>query len=319
MKKIGNHAPAARSMDFLKRSGQLAGKWGRSGPDPFQGWRVLGTYGTGTKKDAGNRDCAYLASWSGGKDSTASIILAHEYNEPLNRILFSEVMFDERTSGELPEHMEFMEQRAAPLFRRWGYQVDILHSNRTYMDLFNRCPTSGKWAGTGMRSGFPMALKCAVNRDVKIRPIKECLKDYTGKTIQYIGIAADEPERLERMKSKGDNRISLLEKYGYTEQMAKELCLQYGLLSPVYGFSKRGGCWFCPNAGKRELRHLRDCHPDLWKALLGLEEREGLIAPIWNTLTNTSIHRWESRFRDEDAQMTLEEWARILESGDSAA
>lgn len=25
----------------------------------------------------------YIASWSGGKDSTASIILAHEHNEPL--------------------------------------------------------------------------------------------------------------------------------------------------------------------------------------------------------------------------------------------
>lgn len=34
----------------------------------------------------------YIASWSGGKDSTASIILAHEHNEPLDLIIFSEVM-----------------------------------------------------------------------------------------------------------------------------------------------------------------------------------------------------------------------------------
>ena len=81
MKAIGNYAPTARSMDFLKRSGRLANKWGRSGPDPFQGWRVLGTYGTETPQNTGNRDRTYLASWSGGKDSTASIILAHEYNE----------------------------------------------------------------------------------------------------------------------------------------------------------------------------------------------------------------------------------------------
>lgn len=45
----------------------------------------------------------YIASWSGGKDSTASIILAHEHNEPLDLIIFSEVMFDENISGELPE------------------------------------------------------------------------------------------------------------------------------------------------------------------------------------------------------------------------
>lgn len=41
----------------------------------------------------------YIASWSGGKDSTASIILAHEHNEPLDLIIFSEVMFDETISG----------------------------------------------------------------------------------------------------------------------------------------------------------------------------------------------------------------------------
>lgn len=48
----------------------------------------------------------YIASWSGGKDSTASIILAHEHNEPLDLIIFSEVMFDENISGELPEHIK---------------------------------------------------------------------------------------------------------------------------------------------------------------------------------------------------------------------
>ena len=58
----------------------------------------------------------YIASWSGGKDSTASIILAHEHNEPLDLIIFAEVMFDNETSGELPEHI----QRAAYQFLKVG-------------------------------------------------------------------------------------------------------------------------------------------------------------------------------------------------------
>ena len=41
----------------------------------------------------------YIASWSGGKDSTASIILAHEHDEPLDLIIFYEVMFDKIISG----------------------------------------------------------------------------------------------------------------------------------------------------------------------------------------------------------------------------
>lgn len=61
----------------------------------------------------------YIASWSGGKDSTASIILAHEHNEPLDLIIFSEVMFDREISGELPEHIDFIKSKAIPLFEKW--------------------------------------------------------------------------------------------------------------------------------------------------------------------------------------------------------
>ena len=62
----------------------------------------------------------YIASWSGGKDSTASIILAHENNEPLDLIIFSEVMFDKNISGELPEHIDFIKNKCIPLFKGWG-------------------------------------------------------------------------------------------------------------------------------------------------------------------------------------------------------
>ena len=60
----------------------------------------------------------FVASWSGGKDSTASIILAHEHNEPLDAIVFSEVMFDlkNKISGENPRHIKFIRETAKPLF-----------------------------------------------------------------------------------------------------------------------------------------------------------------------------------------------------------
>ena len=36
----------------------------------------------------------YIASCSFGKDSIATILLALEHDEPLDRVVFSEVMFD---------------------------------------------------------------------------------------------------------------------------------------------------------------------------------------------------------------------------------
>ncbi len=187
----------------------------------------------------------YIASFSGGKDSTATIILAHEKGEPLDLILFAEVMFDENVSGEFPEHIDFIKNRCIPLFKNWGYETKVLHAKLNYMDIFMREPTRGKRAGMGMKTGFPMAGKCQVNRSIKVQPIKDFFKGMgTDEYMQYIGIAIDEPKRLERLN--GTNKISLLEKYGYSENMAFELCERYNLLSPIYQFAPRGGVLVLP-------------------------------------------------------------------------
>lgn len=246
----------------------------------------------------------YIASWSGGKDSTASIILAHEHNEPLDLIIFSEVMFDENISGELPEHIDFIKNKAIPLFESWGYEVEILRSDRTFIQNFYREVTRGKRYGSGLRIGFPMAMKCDINKRIKMKPIIDFYKSIKDDITQYIGIAIDEPVRMERVAN-AESKVSLLEKYGYTEQMALDLCKQYDLLSPIYEFAPRGGCWFCPNARYAELKHLRTNHPDLWEKLLELENEPDLIGNMWNTLTKTRIHDWEERFCWEERQMNI--------------
>lgn len=53
----------------------------------------------------------YIASCSGGKDSVATILLAAEKNEPLDEVIYSEVMFDQEISGEVPEHRDFIHQK----------------------------------------------------------------------------------------------------------------------------------------------------------------------------------------------------------------
>lgn len=248
----------------------------------------------------------YIASWSGGKDSTASIILAHEHNEPLDLIIFAEVMFDENISGELPEHIDFV-HKAIKVFEDWGYKVKILHSDKTYISLFHqKFSKSKKEERNGMKYGFPMAGKCVINDQCKMKPIRNFWKSINDDYVQYVGIAIDEPKRLDRI-AKTNNTISLLEKYGYNEQMAKELCEKYGLLSPVYDIAVRQGCWFCPNARERQLRHLRKHHPDLWRTLLDLEKEPNLVGNIWNTLTKTSIHDLERKFALEDRQISIED------------
>jgi len=94
--------------------------------------------------------------------------------------------------------------------------------------------------------------------------------------VQYVGIALDEPKRLARLD--GKKKISLLEKYGYTEEMAAELCKEKGLYSPAYKFSVRNGCWFCPNCRMSEFAEFKRRHPDLWQRLLDLGKVENLVS-----------------------------------------
>lgn len=255
----------------------------------------------------------YIASCSGGKDSIATVILAHEHNEPLDMIIFAEVMFDENISGELPEHIEFIKNKAFPLFESWGYKTKILHADKTYMDCFNRVIVKPRknQKNKGKRKGFVMSGHCDVQRDCKLKPIKNF---YSGinvsDIVQYIGIAIDEPERLARIRISDVPKISLLEKYGYIEQMAFDLCKRYDLLSPIYDFAPRGGCWFCPNARKGELRYLYNNHRDLFDKLVELEKEPNLIGYCWNTLTKTKITDIGKNFRLQDCQMTVFDWLK---------
>ena len=217
----------------------------------------------------------YSLSWSGGKDSTASIILAHENNEPLDSIVFCEVMYDlkHNISGENPEHIKFVREVAKPLFESWGYHVIILRAEQDYLDLFNsiiKIPRKYP-EHKGKKFGFPIRGCCRIKDRLKTRPMDLWRKRIGDEVIRYVGICADETKRLASLH-KQDNAISLLEKYGVTEAMAEEKCREYGLLSPCYQFSKRGGCWFCPNAKRAVQMEIKRIYPEVWHQFVALED-----------------------------------------------
>lgn len=249
----------------------------------------------------------YSVSWSGGKDSTASIILAHEHNEPIDSIVFVEVMYDlkRNISGENPEHINFIKNVAKPMFESWGYKVHILRSDKDYISSFNRIMEKPRKhiENKGLCLGFPVFGMCGIKRDCKVSPITKFYKSIEGDCIQYVGIAIDEPKRLESLK-KDSSRISLLEKYGYTEEMARDLCEKYGLLSPAYKYSKRQGCWFCPNAKLAEHKAIRESMPDVWHEFVSLENVSNLANYKYNVYGRT-LHEIDDLLKFEDAQMTI--------------
>ncbi len=235
----------------------------------------------------------HIASCSFGKDSLATIILAKEHGDPLDAVVYAKVMYDENTSAEHPEHEDFINNVAIPKIESWGIPVYITKSDKTYKDCFFHIRKSG--AHIGQIVGFPIPWMCDVNSKCKLPAIKKISKIYSDKeTIYYIGIAKDEPKRLARLK---ENQISLLDKYDYTEAMCVDLCKEYGLYSPMYDFTRRGGCFFCPNASDSALRHLREYHPMIWQDMLALSATENKVRDRFNR--KETLEEIERRFTSE--------------------
>lgn len=238
--------------------------------------------------------------------------MAHENNEPLDIILFSEVMYDlkREISGENPEHIKFIKNTKI-LFESWGYEVHILRSDTDYLSFFNRVITKATKhkEHNGMKFGFPVFGMCGVKRDCKEKPIKDYLRSIDDEIAQYVGICSDETKRLESLHGQG-GRISLLEKYGYTEEMARLKCQEYGLLSPIYEFTNRGGCWFCPNAKLAEHREMRKRYPETWEEFISLENIDNIANDKWNVYSNT-LNEIDERLYWEEQQMTI--WDYLVE------
>lgn len=240
----------------------------------------------------------YIASCSFGKDSLATILLCLIHGEPLDEAVYCEVMFDKDISGEIPEHRDFIYDTAIPFLQREGIKVEVLRSDKTYLDYFYGISSRGK--SKGKVHGFPICGMCSICRDCKLPPIRAYQKALSPDTVQYIGIAKDEQERLLRLDGR---RISLLDKYGVMEDEAKELCRKYGLLSPIYEFSKRNGCFFCPNAKAKELRHLYDHHRDLWERLLELHHVPNKCSEKFNR--DYTFAEIDARFQQDDLQISI--------------
>lgn len=249
----------------------------------------------------------YIASCSFGKDSIATVLLALENNEPLDRVVFVEVMFDHERgiSGEDPTHIEWVHSVAIPKLRTMGVEVDVVRSvadfvGKFYTVISQKSKKPERW---GKYRAWLVQGGCALNRDGKLKAIRNYYSQFKQPVVQYVGIAIDEPVRLARL---GSNKISLLAKYGYTEADAWRKCEEYGLLSPFYELGyKRNGCWFCPNKPMKYYCHIRKNYPTLWEELQRLDRVPNKVSDYFNK--RYTFEQLEARMDFEDKKIAFKE------------
>jgi 3'-phosphoadenosine 5'-phosphosulfate sulfotransferase (PAPS reductase)/FAD synthetase len=164
----------------------------------------------------------YFVSCSFGADSTATAILAIEKGEPLSALVYCEIMFDKEKSAEVPEHRDFIYNTAIPYFEQRGVKTIVLRAEKTAREWMEARVTKGP--RKGKKHGFPLSGKkgwCSIKRDCKLPPLNKFQKEHPG-AVYYEGICIDEKSRIKEEKL-AQGRY-LLVKYGYTQEMARNLC-----------------------------------------------------------------------------------------------
>lgn len=257
----------------------------------------------------------YVLSLSYGKDSIACLEAIKLLGYPLDRILHSEVWATDTIPADLPIMTEFKRYADEVIYQRYGIKVEHIHATTkygeklTYEKQFYSIKKRGN--NTNRNYGFPYSIGAWCTSRLKSDILNQYIKDNTKNVVQYLGIASDEPERIDRHTK--PNIIPPLVDIKWTEDDCRQWCEENNLLSPIYVDSTRGGCWFCHNQGADQLRLLRKQHPELWNILLKWDTD----SPIPFKSTGRTVHDYDKRFQMEDdglihAGNTKFRWKQII-------
>lgn len=246
----------------------------------------------------------YILSLSYGKDSLACLGAIERLKWPLDRIVHAEVWATDTISADLPPMVEFKKKADSIIKSRYGIEVEHVCAvekkggRLSFENQFYKPRTKGK--SIGVIYGFPMVRGPWCNSELKRRALRQCFpqgslaQGASTNIVQYLGITADEPERIRRHTRRG---IMLpLVDAGWDEAYCSKWCEQNDLLSPIYTASTRGGCWFCHNQSLDQLRVLRRNYPDLWALLLKWDED----SPVTFRTDGHTVHDLDRRFQLED-------------------
>ena len=202
----------------------------------------------------------YTASISGGKDSICMGLLLLEKGYPVDDFIFFDL------GVEYPETYEAIAKFESDTGRKVA-RVTASLGDFWYYCSEREYKGKGKIAGPKKGYGFPVftARWCTALKREVIRSF-EYSKGYSKKnTIQYVGLAADEPKRIHDCP---DKRYPLAE-WGITEKDALKFCRDRGYFAPPhpYDYNNRVSCFCCPFANQKQIEYLIEHRPELWQQI----------------------------------------------------
>lgn len=205
-----------------------------------------------------------IVSFSGGKDSTWMLLEMLRRGEQVDEVVF----FD--TGWEFPQMLHHV-NKIKQLVESRNIKFTTLHPRKPFdffmFDTPHKSGTKCGWSWCGYGGG-------RWGTREKISTLKKYFK--TKKNyVQCIGIAADEPDRVNKEQHK-TKRFPLVE-WGITEAECLSGCYSLGYdWGGLYEDLDRVSCKFCALKNLNELRNMYKKMPDVWNELRDYQSRTRL-------------------------------------------
>ena len=243
----------------------------------------------------------HAVSLSGGKDSTAMLLMMLERGMPIDAVLYAD------TGMEFPEMYDHLSKVDALLYQERGIHITVLRHTQGFEYLMFEEPKTRASALARRKkmgvppygNGWPGIRVRWCTGQLKTHLITKEVNWLKGEyhALHYVGIAADEAKRCK-------NEQYPLVEWGVTEAQALEYCYARGFdFGGLYRIYQRASCWCCPFQRIGELRKLRQFHPQLWARLLAMDQRARAQfgpGPLGQFQSNWSVEQLDQRFAAEE-------------------
>ena len=207
-------------------------------------------------------DVRSVASVSFGKDSLAMLLLLLERKTRLDDVIFY-------NSGMEFEAIYHIRDRIKPILEQRGIRFTEVKPGAPFLYHMLDRPVHSKKNGFHLGYGW-CGGPCRWGTKLKTRSLDGVALDAD---IHYVGIAADEPERLARLEAP---KCSPLAEAGMTEADCLAYCYARGFFWEengirLYDILDRVSCWCCKNKNRKELKNIYQFLPQYWEKLKGLQ------------------------------------------------
>lgn len=216
----------------------------------------------------------YVASCSFGKDSLAMVLLLIEKKYPLDEVIFydTEMEFQAIYNNKIKmekilaeQNIKFTVLKDSLPFEYRAFEKEVRTRSGIAKRGYNWCGGMARWGTSGKLT--------AINKHYK--------ENYGDEVIvEYIGVASDEPQRIEKYRSKKNKTIKLypLAEWNMTEQDCLNYCYSNGWNwkengVELYEILDRVSCWCCANKNQKEIKNIMSYLPKYWEKIREYEDK----------------------------------------------